>query len=379
MELCVKKENNEITFLVKDRITSDNYLELEKAFLAETDEYDKYILDLSELEYISSAGLRAILSQEKRLKAIGKYLTISGCSVATMDIFKVSGFSEILHFEEKNPIIDTDGLTIIGEGLCGKVYKVSDDTILKCYDLGFDISMIENEKKNARQALICGVPTAISLNMVKAKDGRIGILFEMLNAVSLKTVLRDDVKHLEEWVQKYVELVKTVHTSEGNLDEMNYALDQQEIEVEKCVYLTEEEKEKARKLLASLDRGHTCIHGDLHAGNVMVSNGELLFIDMSDFGIGHPYQDLAQIHNILENDVVPGFGKLMTGLEKPERHRIFMLFMKYYFNDPNEEEMKVLLAEIEKYEIAKHFFYINNFPSTRDPNIQYVKSYLAKL
>lgn len=379
MAVEIIRANNEITFKVSNRLTSDNYQELENAFTSETTIYDKYILDLSDLEYVSSAGLRAILGQEKRLKGNDRYLIIRGCSASTMEIFKISGFDQILHFEEELPIIDTDQLSIIGEGLCAKVYKINDDTILKCYDKRLDISMIENEKKNARQALIAGVPTAISLNVVKSQDGRLGILFEMLDAISLKTLLKEDRDHLDEWVRKYAELAKTVHTAEGNNDVLVYELDKQKEEVSRCVYLTEEEKEKSYRLLSTLDRGNTCIHGDLHAGNVMVSNGELLFIDMGDFGIGHPYQDLAQIYNILHSEVVPGFSKLMTGLDKDRCEEIYQLFMKYYFNNPTEEELNRYEKEIVKYMVAKHFFYINNFEDTREPNLKFVKEYLFHL
>lgn len=54
------------------------------------------ILDLSDLEYISSAGLRVILSAQKKMKAQSGSLEIHHPSELVMEIFDVTGFSDIL-------------------------------------------------------------------------------------------------------------------------------------------------------------------------------------------------------------------------------------------------------------------------------------------
>ena len=371
--------NNAVIISASDRLTSDNYLELEKAFLEINDENHDVILDLSDLQYISSAGLRALLAEEKRLKVKGKHLLVRGCNAAIMDIFSISGFDQILNIEKANTLFDVNGLEVIGTGLCSKVYKVSDDTILKCYEKYYDISMVENEKKNSREALILGVPTAISLDMVKTNDGRTGILFELLHAKSLKNIFLERYPDLEDIVIKYVELIKTVHTARGNPNVLTYAYDRQLEEIKKCPYINEEERKKAYDFVSSLDRGMTCIHGDFHGGNVMDSDGELLFIDMGDFAIGHPYQDVAQVYNMLKKETSPGFAKMMTGLDESQRLHIYNLFMKHYFNNPDKVTLGELEIEIEKYMFARQFFFINNFEGTREDNLRYVREYLENI
>ena len=54
--------------------------------------------DFSKLEYISSAGLRVLLSAQKIMKNKGK-MTISNVNETIMEIFEVTGFSDILTIE----------------------------------------------------------------------------------------------------------------------------------------------------------------------------------------------------------------------------------------------------------------------------------------
>lgn len=56
----------------------------------------RLVLDLGALEYISSAGLRAVLSTMKRLKAAGGSLAVCGLGGVVKDVFAISGFDTLL-------------------------------------------------------------------------------------------------------------------------------------------------------------------------------------------------------------------------------------------------------------------------------------------
>ena len=55
-------------------------------------------LDFEKLEYISSAGLRVLLSAQKAMNTKGK-MTVTGVNESIMEIFEVTGFSDILNIE----------------------------------------------------------------------------------------------------------------------------------------------------------------------------------------------------------------------------------------------------------------------------------------
>ena len=56
------------------------------------------IIDLKALDYVSSAGLRVLLSAQKIMNKQGE-MTVTGCSEEIMEIFEVTGFSDILNIQ----------------------------------------------------------------------------------------------------------------------------------------------------------------------------------------------------------------------------------------------------------------------------------------
>ncbi|WP_456325535.1 STAS domain-containing protein [Desulfonauticus submarinus] len=94
----IKKIDKQKFIIVKvsgrlDASTAPLYEEKCRSFIVEG--HNKMIIDLNDLEYISSAGLRSILSIGKKIKSNnGKYLF---CNLQPMvsDVFKISGFNAI--------------------------------------------------------------------------------------------------------------------------------------------------------------------------------------------------------------------------------------------------------------------------------------------
>ncbi len=77
-----------------DALTSQGF---ETECLARLDAGDtRIVVDLSALEYISSAGLRSILAAAKKLKAVGGDLAFCGLTGIVAEVFTVSGFAKLL-------------------------------------------------------------------------------------------------------------------------------------------------------------------------------------------------------------------------------------------------------------------------------------------
>ena len=76
-------------------ITAD---ELEKELKTRLKDIEEFIVDMSKLAYISSAGLRMLLKAQKLMNIQGK-MTIKGAAPEVMKIFETTGFNEILNLE----------------------------------------------------------------------------------------------------------------------------------------------------------------------------------------------------------------------------------------------------------------------------------------
>lgn len=80
-----------------DTVTSPQ-LEKEVSIKALPDVTD-VTLDFSKLEYISSAGLRVILSLQKRMDKQGGKLTIIGVNEMIMELFEITGMIDVLSIQ----------------------------------------------------------------------------------------------------------------------------------------------------------------------------------------------------------------------------------------------------------------------------------------
>ncbi len=95
LNITSKTENNTAVFTLEGRLDSITAPQLEKEIMDNLDGLAELTLDLGKLEYISSAGLRVLLSTQKKMSAQGA-LKISHVGEAVMEIFEVTGFSDIL-------------------------------------------------------------------------------------------------------------------------------------------------------------------------------------------------------------------------------------------------------------------------------------------
>ena len=95
MNINIEKENGVTILKIEGRLDTTTAPELEKAINGEGDELKNLVLDFKDVAYISSAGLRVLLTAQKKMNAQG-YMELINVSEAVMDIFEMTGFADIL-------------------------------------------------------------------------------------------------------------------------------------------------------------------------------------------------------------------------------------------------------------------------------------------
>ena len=91
-------EGSKATFALSGRLDTTTAPQLEKEIKGSLDGITELILELSKLDYISSAGLRVLLSAQKIMNKQGE-MVVRGANETVMEIFEVTGFSDILTIE----------------------------------------------------------------------------------------------------------------------------------------------------------------------------------------------------------------------------------------------------------------------------------------
>ena len=93
-----KVENGTLTFALSGWLDTTTAPQFEQEIKASLDGVTEIVLDMKELEYISSAGLRVLLSVQKIMNARGS-MKVVNVQDGVMEIFEITGFSDILNIE----------------------------------------------------------------------------------------------------------------------------------------------------------------------------------------------------------------------------------------------------------------------------------------
>lgn len=99
MDIIKKYNEKELTIEVKDRIDTVTAPDFENEILDEMGKFDSLIIDFTNLEYISSAGLRVLIATQKKLKPENIPMTLINVNDTINEIFRMSGFDKILKIE----------------------------------------------------------------------------------------------------------------------------------------------------------------------------------------------------------------------------------------------------------------------------------------
>ena len=96
MTINNRRNGNSLRVAIEGRLDTTTAPQLEAELKASLDGVTELTMDLSTLEYISSAGLRVLLSTQKIMNKQGE-MKVAGANETVMEVFEVTGFSDILN------------------------------------------------------------------------------------------------------------------------------------------------------------------------------------------------------------------------------------------------------------------------------------------
>jgi anti-anti-sigma factor len=101
MEINHKQEGGIVYITITGRLDADSALEAEKVVSdALGGDTKKLLFDLGGLDYLSSAGLRVLLSAAKELRRIEGKIVLCALTQFVKEIFEVSGFEALIPIED---------------------------------------------------------------------------------------------------------------------------------------------------------------------------------------------------------------------------------------------------------------------------------------
>lgn len=342
LNITTSTTNNRLVIKLDGSINTSNAAEAEQKIF---EEYEKcpdaeVFIDAENLSYISSVGLRIMLKLKKRNDS----LMIVNVNNDVYEIFEMTGFTDIINIKKRLRQFSLEGCKLLGQGGMGKVYRYDADTIIKVYRPEIAIEYIDRERKCSKIAFTNGLPTAIAFDVVKVDEGY-GVMYELMDADELASIILNHPEQEDEYIKKYAELAKQIHSTKlepGTLQPSTEIFYSSMKDMEK--HLSADELQLYNTLVELFPARDTLIHGDFHEKNVLVRNGELELIDMGDISQGHPLIELGCIystHFMVSDKVI--------GMPREKAIGIWNKFEEYYFGALQEEtktKLETVLAWI---------------------------------
>lgn len=98
LDINVKKDGAEYTFLLEGRLDTISSPELEAKINEATGDAAKLIFDFAKLDYISSAGLRVLLGAAQAMDGKGD-MVIRNLNQSVREVFDLTGFCNLFNIE----------------------------------------------------------------------------------------------------------------------------------------------------------------------------------------------------------------------------------------------------------------------------------------
>ena len=98
MTIEIKRNTEETIIKLVGRLDTTTAPALDKTINEDIADTKNLVLDIKELEYISSAGLRVLLAAQKKMQKIGS-MKVTNVREEVMEVFEMTGFADILTIE----------------------------------------------------------------------------------------------------------------------------------------------------------------------------------------------------------------------------------------------------------------------------------------
>lgn len=100
MEINKNVSGSELTLKLSGRLDTTTSPELQQEVESSiTPDIKSLVFDFSELDYISSAGLRVMLSSQKKMNSSGGSMVVKHANEMIYEVFETTGFTDIIQIE----------------------------------------------------------------------------------------------------------------------------------------------------------------------------------------------------------------------------------------------------------------------------------------
>lgn len=232
--------------------------------------------------------------------------------------------------------ISIEGARKVCQAVTYESYMVDDETMVTVFTSPKGLDEIEQQKANAREALALDVPALFSFDVVKVGN-QYGVIYEDLHAKSLGQQIMDDKGNFDHYVELYTDFIKrihSVHVSPGVIPSVKDNFYRNINAMGELI--TEEEKDKARAIVAAAPDGDSFLSQMLAPTNIRYQDDELYLNDFSRISYGSPFFDMSDVTISLvqsaEADIPESMRYLIYNMDKESAVRLCEGLLRGYYD-----------------------------------------------
>lgn len=243
-----------------------------------------------------------------------------------------------------------------GEGGQAITYTSKDNkTIAKMFLQSYGADNAEREFLVSKAVYELGIPSPRPLRLVT--DGeRFGGEYEVIkNKRSFTRIISQEPEQLEPLSKKFASLARELHSKPANTDafpEMNALVRPW---IEKSENISEPLRKRLLEALDSIPSPKTCLHGDLHIGNIITDGVKDYWIDLGDFAWGCPEWDFSMMYFTAFYMSAERTDWLFH-LEPAVLRKHWSIFIREYYGFATDEDQQAYEKNLLKFAALKLYF-----------------------
>lgn len=233
-----------------------------------------------------------------------------------------------------------------GDGYTAISYNHKDGKrMMKLYADYMPISEPERELRMAWNIMDLGIHIPRAYRLVT--DGkRVGVEFERITPKrSFARAISEEPEKLPFYAQWFARECLKLHATPCNTEVFASVKDHFHRDIDASRDFDAVEKARMHAFVDNAPDATTCIHGDMHVGNIITNGEETWWIDLADFRYGHPWFDLGMFYFVSVGNEDEVLAQRLFHVSHQTMVRLWELFVEAYFGPgTSQEEVRRLIA-----------------------------------
>jgi uncharacterized protein (TIGR02172 family) len=222
-----------------------------------------------------------------------------------------------------------------------------------------------------------GVPTPKPIRLIT--DGtRYGAEYELIqHKRSFTRIISQEPDQLVPLSERFAVLAKQIHQTPADTTRLPDMRELVGSAVDRYENLPDAYKERIHRFLDTVPSTPTCLHGDLHIGNIITDGRRDLWIDVGDFAYGVPEWDLCMMYHAT-NFISAQRADSIFHLDNDTLRAHWAAFAPVYYGTSSEEVLAAKVRKLQPFVAAKMVYLLTKLFDGKHPFSEFIHQLIDK-